>query len=129
MIKSGLSGHYQNYDMDKVLIKNLQVETIIGIFNWEREVRQVVSIDLEMEFDNKVAAKSDDIENALDYKKIGKRVSSYVERSKFKLVERLAEQIAKLVLKEFPVASLKVSVTKPGALRGSESVGISITRP
>ena len=115
--------------MDKVFIKNLQVETIIGIFNWEREVRQVVSIDLEMEFDNKVAAKSDDIENALDYKKIGKRVSSYVERSKFKLVERLAEQIAKLVLKEFPVASLKVSVTKPGALRGSESVGISITRP
>ena len=129
MIKSGLSGHYQNYDMDKVLIKNLQVETIIGIFNWEREVRQVVSIDLEMEFDNKVAAKSDDIEDALDYKKIGKRVSSYVKRSKFKLVERLAEQIAKLILKEFPVSSLTVSVTKPGALRGSESVGISITRP
>ena len=129
MIKSGLSGHYQNYEMDKVLIKNLQVETIIGIFNWEREVRQVVSIDLEMEFDNKVAAKSDDIEDALDYKKIGKRVSSYVERSKFKLVERLAEQIAKLVLKEFPVSSLTISETKPGALRGSESVGISITRP
>ena len=129
MIKSGLSGHYQNYEMDKVLIKNLQVETIIGIFNWEREVRQVVSIDLEMEFDNKVAAKSDDIKDALDYKKIGKRVSSYVERSKFKLVERLAEQIAKLVLKEFPVSSLTISVTKPGALRGSESVGISITRP
>mgnify|MGYP001291090601 FL=1 len=115
--------------MDKVFIKNLQVETIIGIFNWEREVRQVVSIDLTMEFDNKKAAKSDDIDDALDYKKIGKRVSSYVERSKFKLVERLAEQIAKLVLKEFPVSSLMVSVTKPGALRGSESVGISITRP
>ena len=115
--------------MDKVFIKNLQVETIIGIFNWEREVRQVVSIDLAMEFDNKKAAKSDDIEDALDYKKIGKRVSSYVERSKFKLVERLAEQIAKLVLKEFPVSSLTISVTKPGALRGSESVGISITRP
>jgi dihydroneopterin aldolase len=115
--------------MDKVFIKNLQVETIIGIFNWEREVRQVVSIDLVMEFDNKIAAKSDDIEDALDYKKIGKKVSSYVERSKFKLVERLAEQIAKLVLKEFPVSSLTVSVTKPGALRGSESVGISITRP
>ena len=129
MIKSGLSGLYQNYDMDKVLIKNLQVETVIGIFNWEREVRQVVSIDLAMEFDNKKAAKSDDIEDALDYKKIGKRVSSYVERSKFKLVERLAEQIAKLVLKEFPVSSLTISVTKPGALRGSESVGISITRP
>ena len=129
MIKLGQSGRYQNYDMDKVLINNLQVETIIGIFSWEREVRQVVSVDLVMDFDNKKAAKSDDIEDALDYKKIGKRVTNYVERSRFKLVERLAEQIAKLVLKEFPVSSLTVSVTKPGALRGSESVGISITRP
>ena len=129
MIKSDQSGLYQNYDMDKVFIKNLQVETIIGIFNWEREVRQVVSIDLEMEFDNKKAAKSDDIKDALDYKKIGKRVSGYVKKSKYKLVERLAEQIAKIVLKEFPVSSLILSVTKPGALRGSESVGIRITRP
>ena len=129
MIKLGQSGHYQNCDMDKVYINNLQVETIIGIFSWEREVRQVVSVDLVMDFDNKKAAKSDDIEDALDYKKIGKRVTNYVERSRFKLVERLAEQIAKLVLKEFPVSSLTVSVTKPGALRGSESVGISITRP
>ena len=129
MIKFDQSGLYQNYDMDKVFIKNLQVETIIGIFDWEREVRQVVSIDLEMEFDNKKAAKSDDIKDALDYKKIGKRVSGYVKKSKYKLVERLAEQIAKIVLKEFPVSSLILSVTKPGALRGSESVGIRITRP
>ena len=129
MIKSDQSGLYQNYDMDKVFIKNLQVETIIGIFDWEREVRQVVSIDLEMEFDNKKAAKSDDIKDALDYKKIGKRASGYVKKSKYKLVERLAEQIAKIVLKEFPVSSLILSVTKPGALRGSESVGIRITRP
>ena len=129
MIKLGQSGHYQNYDMDKVFINNLQVETIIGIFSWEREVRQVVSVDLVMDFDNKKAAKYDDIEDALDYKKIGKRVTNYVERSRFKLVERLAEQIAKLVLKEFPVSNLTVSVTKPGALRGSESAGISITRP
>ena len=129
MIKFDQSGLYQNYDMDKVFIKNLQVETIIGIFEWEREVRQVVSIDLEMEFDNKKAAKSDDIQDALDYKKIGKRVSGYVKKSKHKLVERLAEQIAKIVIKEFPVSSLILSVTKPGALRGSESVGIKITRP
>jgi dihydroneopterin aldolase len=115
--------------MDKVFINNLQVETIIGIFDWEREVRQVVSIDLEMEFDNKKAAKSDDIKDALDYKKVGKRVSIFIERSQYKLVERLAEQIAKLVLKEFPVSSVIVSVMKPGAMRGSESVGIRITRP
>ena len=115
--------------MDKVFIKNLEVEAIIGIFDWEREVRQMISIDLEMEFDNKKAAKSDDIKDALDYKKVGKSVSAFVKRSKYNLVEKLAEQIAKLVLKEFPVSSLIVSVSKPGAMRGSESVGISITRP
>ncbi|HJL95578.1 MAG: dihydroneopterin aldolase [Gammaproteobacteria bacterium] len=115
--------------MDKVFINNLEVEAIIGIFDWEREVRQIISINLEMEFDNKIAAKSDDINDALDYKKVGKRVTAYVERSKYKLVESLAEQIAKLVLREFPVSSLTVSVTKPGAMRGSESVGIRITRP
>ena len=115
--------------MDKVFINNLQVETIIGIFDWEREVRQVVSIDLEMEFDNKKAAKSDDIKDALDYKKVGKRITAFVKKSKYKLVESLAEQIAKLVLKEFPVSSVTVSLMKPGAMRGSESVGIRITRP
>jgi len=115
--------------MDKVFINNLEVEAIIGIFDWEREVRQLISIDLEMDFDNKKSAKSDDIKDALDYKKVGKRVTTFVERSKYKLVERLAEQIAKLVLKEFPVSSLIVTVTKPGAMRGSELVGIRITRP
>lgn len=129
MIWSDQSGLYQSYDMDKVLISNLQVETIIGIFDWEREVKQVVSIDLEMEFDNKKAAKSDDIKDALDYKKVGKRITTFVKKSKYKLVERLAEQIAKIVIKEFPVSSVTVSLMKPGAMRGSESVGIRITRP
>ena len=115
--------------MDKVFIKGLEVEGIIGIFQWEREVRQVISVDIEMEFDNKKAAKSDDIKDALDYKKVGKRITAFVEKSNYKLVERLAEQIAKLVLKEFPVASVIISVMKPGAMRGSESVGIRITRP
>ena len=129
MIWSDQSGLYQSCDMDKVLISNLQVETIIGIFDWEREVKQVVSIDLEMEFDNKKAAKSDDIKDALDYKKVGKRITTFVKKSKYKLVERLAEQIAKIVIKEFPVSSVTVSLMKPGAMRGSESVGIRITRP
>ena len=129
MIRSDQSGLYQSCDMDKVLISNLQVETIIGIFDWEREVKQVVSIDLEMEFDNKKAAKSDDIKDALDYKKVGKRITTFVKKSKYKLVERLAEQIAKIVIKEFPVSSVTVSLMKPGAMRGSESVGIRITRP
>ena len=87
--------------MDKVFINNLQVETIIGIFDWEREVKQVISIDLEMEFDNKKAAKSDDIKDALDYKKVGKRITTFVKKSKYKLVERLAEQIKQTNIRNY----------------------------
>ena len=115
--------------MDKVYIKDLKVETIIGIFEWEREVKQIISVDIEMDFDNKKAARSDDIKDALDYKKVGKRVVAFIEGSKVKLVESLAEKVAKIILKEFPVSRLVLTLSKPGALRGSESVGISITRP
>ena len=115
--------------MDKVFINSLAVEAIIGIFQWEREVRQLISIDIEMDFDNKQAAKSDNIEDALNYKLVGKRITGYVENSKFKLVEALAENISKIILKEFPVSKVKVTLFKPGAMRGSDSVGISIVRP
>ena len=115
--------------MDKVYIKNLKVEAIIGIFEWEREVKQIISVDIEMDFDNKKAARSDDIEDALDYKKVGKRVSAFIQGSKAKLVESRAEKVAKIILQEFPVSRLILTLSKPGALRGSESVGISITRP
>ena len=115
--------------MDKVFINNLAVEAIIGIFQWEREVRQLISIDIEMDFDNKQAAKSDNIEDALNYKLVGKRITGCVKNSKFKLVEALAENISKIILKEFPVSKVKVTLSKPGAMRGSDSVGISIVRP
>ena len=115
--------------MDKVLIDNLEVETIIGIYDWEREVRQVVSMDFEMDFDNSRPANSDSIEDALDYKKIAKRIISFSASSKSKLIENLAERITTIVLKEFPVKRIKLSVRKPGALRGSKSVGVTIIRP
>ena len=115
--------------MDKVFIKSLEVEGIIGIFQWEREVKQLISMDIEMDFDNKRAAKSDKIDDALNYKLVGKRITAFVENSKYKLVESLAEKISKIILKEFPVSKVKVSLSKPGALRGSQSVGISIIRP
>tara|TARA_E500000331_G_scaffold124339_1_gene121979 strand:- start:422 stop:769 length:348 start_codon:yes stop_codon:yes gene_type:complete len=115
--------------MDKVFIRGLEVEGIIGIFKWEREVRQIISVDIEMDFDNKKAAKSDSIEDALNYKLVGKRITSFIKNSKFQLVETLAENISKIILKEFPVTTVKVTLSKPGALRGSNSVGISITRP
>ena len=115
--------------MDKVFIRGLEVEGIIGIFQWEREVKQIISVDIEMDFDNKRAAKSDSIEDALNYKLVGKRITSFVKNSKFQLVETLAENISKIILKEFPVTNVRVTLSKPGALRGSDSVGISIKRP
>ena len=115
--------------MDKVFIRGLEIEGIIGIFQWEREVKQIISVDIEMDFDNKRAAKSDSIEDALNYKLVGKRITSFVKNSKFQLVETLAENISKIILQEFPVTNVRVTLSKPGALRGSDSVGISIKRP
>ena len=115
--------------MDKVFIKDLEVETIIGIYDWEREVRQLISISLVMDFDLTEAAKSDKIEDSLDYKKISKRIIKLAERLKSKLIENLAQKIADTILNEFPVSSIVVTVEKPGALRGSRSVGVTIKRP
>ena len=114
--------------MDKVFIKDLEIETIIGIFGWEREVKQIVKISLEMSFDISKAGKSDQIEDALDYKKIGKSIVNLVENSSFFLVEKMAEEIAKLVLKNKQIEDILLKVEKPGALRGSKSVGVNIFR-
>ena len=111
---------------DKVFIEDLKVETIIGIFGWERKVKQEVNISLEMEFDISKASKSDEIKDALDYKKIGKAVIYLLEKSSFFLVEKMAEEIAILVLKNKQVDSVLVSASKPGALRGPKSVGVKI---
>lgn len=114
--------------MDRVFIENLTVETVIGIFDWEREIRQAVSLDLEMEFDIRKAAASDSIEDTLDYKAVSKRLIRFIEKSEFQLVESLAENCASIVLQEFPVRSLKLKLSKPGAVRGSSAVGVIIQR-
>ena len=121
-------GFIGDINMDKIFINDLQVETIIGIFDWEREIKQTISINLEMEFDISKAAKSDDINDSLDYKNVSKRIISLCEKANSYLVENLIEKIAQVVLKEFPVSKVTVSLEKPGALRGSKSVGIKITR-
>ena len=113
---------------DKIYIKNLVIETIIGIFDWEREVKQKVSIDMEFEFDCAKAAKNDSIEDTLNYKDITKRVIKFVEESEFQLQETLAESIAALVKNEYKVNSLKLRISKPGALRHAEDVGVIIHR-
>ena len=114
--------------MDIVYIKELQIQTIIGIFDWERETKQTISIDLEMGCDILPAAQSDSIEDALDYKSVSKRIISFVEQSEFQLVETMAERIAEIILNEYRVPWLKLRLGKPGALRGSTDVGILIER-
>ena len=114
--------------MDIVYIRELEIEAIIGIYDWERETKQTVSIDLEMGCDNTKAAASEDIAEALDYKSVAKRLISFVEGSEFLLVETLAERIAAIVLKEFSVPWLRLRLGKPGAVTGSKDVGVIIER-
>ncbi|HAS48356.1 MAG TPA: dihydroneopterin aldolase [Gammaproteobacteria bacterium] len=114
--------------MDIVYIRELEIETIIGIYDWEREQKQVVSLDLEMGTDISAAARSEDIENTLDYKAVAKRLIEFIEGSEFFLVETMAERIAEIVLEEFSVPWLKLRVGKPGAVTGSKDVGVIIER-
>ncbi len=114
--------------MDKIFLRELKVETIIGIWDWERKIRQTIVIDLEMSADIAKAAATDDIKDTLDYKGVAKRVQQFVGDSSFQLVETLAERIAGIIRDEFGVAWVRVRVHKPGAIRGSRDVGIDIER-
>lgn len=114
--------------MDIVYIRELRIDTVIGIFDWERRIRQAVCIDLEMATDIRKAAASDNIADALDYKAVAKRLIVFVEGSEFLLVETLAEKIAALVREEFGVTWLRLQLSKPGAVRGARDVGVIIER-
>ena len=114
--------------MDIVYIRELEIRTIIGIYDWEREQRQVVSLDLEMGWDNAAASASDSIEDALDYKAVSKRLIDFVENSEFFLVETLAERAATIVMTEFGIRWLRLRLGKPGAVTGSKDVGVIIER-
>jgi dihydroneopterin aldolase len=114
--------------MDIVYISDLRVETIIGIYDWERKIRQIVSIDLEMAADNRKAAATESIDDALNYKAVAKRLIQFAEESEFQLVETLAERIAEIILEEFDVDWLRLKLGKPGAVTGSREVGVIIER-
>ncbi len=114
--------------MDTIFLHDLRVETIVGVGDWERKIRQTVSIDLEMGADIRRAAESDSIDDTLNYKLVAKRVQQFVAESSFQLVETLAERIAEIVLKEFDVPWVEVRVNKPGAIRGARDVGVKIRR-
>jgi dihydroneopterin aldolase len=114
--------------MDIVYIRELRIDTVIGIFDWERRIRQAICIDLEMATDIRKAAASDNIADTLDYKAVAKRLIAFVEGSEFLLVETLAEKIAALVREEFGVTWLRLQLSKPGAVRGARDVGVIIER-
>ena len=113
---------------DTIFLRGLTVECIIGFIDWERRVKQTVVIDLELPVDCRGASIRDEVEDTLDYKKVAKRVIAFVEASEFKLVETLAHRLALLVLEEFGISWIRLSVNKPGAIRGSKDVGVSIQR-
>ena len=113
---------------DSISLRELKVETVIGVWDWERKIRQTVSIDLEMGADIRRAAKTDSIDDTLNYKAVSKRVQQFVADSEFQLVETMAEKIAEVVLREFELPWIQVRVSKPGAIRGAKDVGVQIYR-
>lgn len=114
--------------MDIIFLGGLQIETIIGIYDWERETRQIVILDIEMAYDINKAAQTDDIQYTLDYKTVSKRIINFVENSQFFLVEKLIVEIANIILNEFSVPWVKITLNKKGAIRGASDVGIIIER-
>ena len=113
---------------DRIFLRGLEVECLIGFIDWERRIRQKVVIDFELPVDCRRAAERDDVADTLDYKKVSKRIIAYVGASEFQLVETLAHRVALLVLEEFGVDWIRLSINKPGAIRGSRDVGVAIER-
>ena len=113
---------------DRIFLRGLQVECIIGFIEWERRIKQTIVLDIELPTDCARAAETDDVTHTVDYKRVAKRLIAFVEASDFKLVETLAHRAAMIVLEEFSLPWVRISVNKPGAIRGSRDVGVSIER-
>ena len=114
--------------MDIIYLKDLRIDTVIGIYDWERRTRQTIILDIEMGADIAQAAETDNIEDTLNYKAVAKRLISFVENSEYQLVETLAERIAEILLNEFNIPWLRLSLNKQGAVRGVRDVGVIIER-
>jgi len=113
---------------DRIFLHGLEIECIIGFIEWERRIKQTIVVDIELPTDCSRAAETDDVTNTVDYKRVAKRLIAFVEASDFKLVETLAHRAAMIVLEEFSLPWVRISVNKPGAIRGSRDVGVSIER-
>ncbi len=128
MLPRPLKPHSKESVMDIIFLKGLSIETVIGIYDWERNIRQTVLIDLEMGTDIRKAAATDDIVHTLDYKAVSKRIITFVEDSHFFLVETLAERITGILMDEFNVPWVRLTLNKKGAISGASDVGIQIER-
>jgi len=113
---------------DRIFLRGLTAECIIGFIDWERRVKQTIVVDLKLPVDCRRASASDDVADTVDYKKVAKRVLAYIEASEFKLVETLAHRLALLLLEEFGLEWVRISLNKPGAIRSSRDVGVVIER-
>lgn len=114
--------------MDKIFLHGLKVDCVIGVWEWERRITQRVEIDIDMAADIARAAATDSLEDTLNYKAIAKRVVAHVENSEYRLVETLAESVARILVSEFEIPWCRVRVNKGGAVRGARAVGVIIER-
>lgn len=114
--------------MDLIYIRDLKIECVIGVYDWERRVRQTVILDLDLGADIRRAAQTDAIADTVNYKAVSKRLVEYVGNSQFQLVETLAERVAEILLTEFQLPWVRVRINKKGALRGANDVGVVIER-
>jgi dihydroneopterin aldolase len=116
------------YSGDRIFLRGLTTECIIGFIDWERRVKQTVVVDLEIPVDCQQAARTDEVADTVDYKKVAKRILAFIEASEYKLVETLAQRLALTLLEEFGLEWVRLSINKPGAIRNSRDVGVSIER-
>jgi 7,8-dihydroneopterin aldolase/epimerase/oxygenase len=117
-----------NQNSGVIYLRELRVAAVIGIYEWEQRIRQTLVIDLEMGADIRAAAATDSIAQTLNYKAVAERVTAFVEATRFQLIETLAERIADILMGEFKIPWIKVSISKPGAIKGSRDVGVVIER-
>ncbi|HAS6173982.1 TPA: bifunctional dihydroneopterin aldolase/7,8-dihydroneopterin epimerase [Vibrio vulnificus] len=114
--------------LDKVFIEQLEVITTIGVYDWEQQIKQKLVLDIEMAHDNRPAGKSDDVADALDYAQVSEAVLNHIESGRFLLVERVAEEVAELIMTQFSVSWIRIRLAKPGAVPQARAVGVVIER-
>ncbi|MCJ8275091.1 MAG: dihydroneopterin aldolase [Psychrosphaera sp.] len=114
--------------MDTVFIRQLAVSTTIGVYDWEKTIKQQLLIDIDMVSDIKDAAASDNISDTVDYAVVSNTITDYVQGNQFELIETVAQNIADIILNDFPVTQVTITLQKPGAVKNAQSVGVKIMR-